>query len=59
MNGKLTKLLAIFFKKRLTGIFSDFNFERDDNNKCVLVPGLQPLSPICDGNTEFYYTPSG
>ncbi|KAI7893622.1 uncharacterized protein EV154DRAFT_600677 [Mucor mucedo] len=37
----------------------DFNYVRDSNNKCVLVPGLQPLIPVCDGTTEFYYTSSG
>ncbi|GAA5814583.1 hypothetical protein MFLAVUS_008082 [Mucor flavus] len=37
----------------------DFNFVRGSNNKCILVPGLQPLEPICDGSNEFYYTTSG
>ncbi|KAI8967795.1 hypothetical protein BDF20DRAFT_917392 [Mycotypha africana] len=37
----------------------DFNFLRDANNKCVLVPGLSPLEPVCDGTRDFYYTPTG
>lgn len=38
---------------------SDYNFVRDSNNKCVLVPGLQPLVPTCDGTIEYYYKTSG
>jgi hypothetical protein len=38
---------------------SDFNFVRDSNNKCVLVPGLSPLEPQCDGTRDFYYKPTG
>ncbi|KAF7724908.1 vacuolar protein sorting/targeting protein PEP1 [Apophysomyces ossiformis] len=37
----------------------DFNYVRDENNKCVLVPGLQPLIPKCDGSIDFYYEPTG
>ncbi|KAF1797441.1 hypothetical protein V8B55DRAFT_1516083 [Mucor lusitanicus] len=37
----------------------DFNFVRDSNNKCVLVPGYSPLEPTCDGTRDFYYTPTG
>ncbi|KAI8640138.1 hypothetical protein BD408DRAFT_445362 [Parasitella parasitica] len=37
----------------------DFNFIRDSNNKCVLVPGYSPLEPTCDGTRDFYYTPTG
>ncbi|KAI8364623.1 hypothetical protein BD560DRAFT_165544 [Blakeslea trispora] len=37
----------------------DFNYVRDDNNRCVLVPGLSPLVPTCDGSRDFYYTPTG
>ncbi|KAL0080134.1 hypothetical protein F4703DRAFT_1905796 [Phycomyces blakesleeanus] len=37
----------------------DFNFVRDKNNKCVLVPGLSPRVPECDGSMEFFYEPTG
>ncbi|KAG0798808.1 hypothetical protein G6F22_003854 [Rhizopus arrhizus] len=37
----------------------DYNYVRDSNGKCVLVPGLSPLVPKCDGTIDHYYTPSG
>ncbi|RCI00049.1 vacuolar protein sorting/targeting protein PEP1, partial [Rhizopus azygosporus] len=37
----------------------DYNYIRDSNNKCVLVPGLSPLIPTCDGTRDYYYMPSG
>ncbi|KAI8067678.1 uncharacterized protein B0P05DRAFT_552523 [Gilbertella persicaria] len=37
----------------------DFNYVRDANNRCVLVPGLSPLVPTCDGSRDYYYTPTG
>ncbi|KAG0173404.1 vacuolar protein sorting/targeting protein PEP1 [Apophysomyces sp. BC1034] len=37
----------------------DFNYVRDKNNKCVLVPGLEPLVPTCDGSIDFYYESTG
>ena len=27
--------------------------------KCVLVEGLSPLTPVCDGSLQYYYIPSG
>ncbi|KAI7866898.1 hypothetical protein BDF14DRAFT_1808956 [Spinellus fusiger] len=37
----------------------DFNFVRNDQNKCVLVPGLSPFQPECNDNIDFYYEPTG
>ncbi|KAI9318385.1 hypothetical protein BX666DRAFT_1927417 [Dichotomocladium elegans] len=37
----------------------DFNFVRNENNECVLVAGLEPVIPECDGTMEFYYYPTG
>ncbi|KAI9488126.1 hypothetical protein BDB00DRAFT_849759 [Zychaea mexicana] len=37
----------------------DFNFVRDENNKCVLVPGLQPLKPECHGSMDYYFESTG
>ncbi|KAI8370594.1 uncharacterized protein BYT42DRAFT_617135 [Radiomyces spectabilis] len=37
----------------------DFNYVRDKNNKCVLVPGLSALVPECDGTIDFFYEPTG
>ncbi|KAI8971058.1 hypothetical protein BDB01DRAFT_854995 [Pilobolus umbonatus] len=37
----------------------DFNYVRDSNNKCVLVPGLSPVYPTCDGSIDYYYETIG
>ncbi|ORZ10539.1 hypothetical protein BCR42DRAFT_469972 [Absidia repens] len=37
----------------------DFNFVRNENNECVLVPGFQPVVPECDGSVDFVYTSTG
>ncbi|KAI9281076.1 hypothetical protein BY458DRAFT_499521 [Sporodiniella umbellata] len=37
----------------------DYNYVRNSDNTCVLVPGLKPLQPSCDGTIDYYYEPSG
>lgn len=39
--------------------FSDFNYVRDENDRCVLIPGMSPVIPECEGDMEFYYLPTG
>lgn len=58
MNGKRLCFVCSKITNRIL-FLSDYNYIRDSNNKCVLVPGLSPLIPTCDGTRDYYYMPSG
>ena len=57
MRGRWFRMVNIWTPTFLT-MSSDYNYVKVDN-KCVLAAGMNPVTPQCQKNQQFYYDTTG